>query len=161
MKRALFLSLLALMVSFSSCKDGGGIFGKSKEKDARIANLERENQALRNELSNIEEEHNAEITDIRSDYEQKLADLQKQIEAGTMQEYDAYYVIIGSFKNSQYAKDYSQKAKEMGYEGKIIPGPNNFNLVTYGTYNTLKSAIGPMRQAKENVSIEAWIYFKD
>jgi cell division protein FtsN len=161
MKSALILSVLVIMISFGSCKNGGGIFGKSKETEAQIANLERENQALRNELENIEEQHMAEITEIRTDYESKLANLQKQIEAGTMAEYDAYYVITGSFKNKIYAEEYSKKMKELGYEGNIISGPNNFNLVTYGTYNTLKSAIAPMRKAKEDISIEAWIYFKN
>lgn len=143
-----------------SCKDGIKFFGKSKQTEAEIANLQKQNEALRQELEGIEQEHVQEITAIRSDYEKKLADLQKQIEAGTLAEYDAYHVIVGSFKNAEYAKDYAEKVKQMGYEGKIIPGPNNFNLVTYGTYKTLKASIEPMRKAQENISIEAWVYFK-
>jgi len=161
MKRILIFSVLVILISFNSCKDRGGIFGTSKKTDAQIANLEKENQALRSELEDIEGQHQAEITEIRSDYEQKLANLQKQIEAGTLQEYDAYYVIVGSFKNDNYAQEYSGKIKELGYEGKIIPGPNDFNLVTYGTYSTLKSSLEPMRQAREKVAPAAWIYFKN
>jgi len=160
MKRIFFLAVIIVLATLNSCKDGKGIFGKSKESEARITNLERENQALRNELSNIEEEHSAEITAIRTDYEQKLADLQKQIEAGNIAEYKAYYVVVGSFKNLNYAKDYAEKIKVMGYEGKIVPGPNNFNLVTSGTFTTLKTSVTSMKEAREKIASEAWIYFK-
>ena len=161
MKIQLMISGLAILFAFSSCKDGGGIFGNSKENEAKIASLERQNQALREELEGIEKEHEAEITEIRTDYEQKLADLQQQIEAGTLQEYDAYYVVVGSFKNQKYAESYAEKIRQMGYEGKMVPGPNNFTLVTSGTYNTLKSAIEPMREAREKVASKSWIYFKN
>lgn len=144
-----------------SCKDGVKFFGKSKQTEAEIANLQKQNEALRQELEGIEQEHDMEITAIRSDYEKKLADLQKQIEAGTLGEYDAYYVIVGSFKNDKYAKDYAEKIKELGYEGKVVPGPNNFNLVTSGTYQTLKASLEPMRQAREKIATEAWVYFRN
>lgn len=160
MKRVVALIIIASSLALNSCKDGVNIFGKSKQTEAEIANLQKQNEALRQELASIEDEHNTEITAIRSDYEQKLADLQKQIEAGTMAEYDAYYVVVGSFKNASYAQEYAKKIKEMGYEGKIVPGPNNFNLVTSGTYQTLKSSLEPMRQAREKIATEAWIYFK-
>lgn len=160
MKQLLVYSMILGMIAFSSCKNGGGIFGKSKQKEAEIASLQKQNEALRQELEGIEQEHTTEITAIRSDYEQKLADLQKQIEAGTLAEASAYYVVVGSFKNMEYARKYSGKIKEMGYEGKLVAGPNNFNLVTYGTYQTLKSSIESMRMARDKVATEAWVYFK-
>jgi hypothetical protein len=161
MKRVVAFIIIASSFAMNSCKDGVSFFGKSKQTEAEIANLQKQNEALRQELDGIEQKHDQEITAIRSDYEQKLANLQKQIEAGTMAEYDAYYVVVGSFKNANYAKNYAEKIKQMGYEGKVVSGPNNFNLVTSGTYQTLKSSLEPMRQAREKIATEAWVYFKN
>ncbi len=161
MKRTLIISGLALLMVLSSCKDGTGIFNRSGEKAKTIERLEKENQALRRELEQIDETHEEDITNIRSDYEQKLAELQKKIEAGTIAEYDAYYVIVGSFKNMKYAEDYAKKIREMGYEGKIIPGPYNFNLVTSGTYQKLNTSVMNMKEAREKIASEAWVYYRE
>lgn len=161
MKRSLIITGLAIIMILGSCKDGTNIFNRSKEKTQKIERLEKENQALRRELEQIEETHQEDITNIRSDYEQKLAELQKKIEAGTMAEYDAYYVVVGSFKNPKYARSYSEKIQQMGYEGKIVPGPNNFNLVTSGTYGKLNTAIMNMKEAREKIASESWVYFRD
>ncbi len=161
MKRSFIVTGLAIIMIFGSCKDGVNIFSRSKQKNETIERLENENQALRRELQQIEETHQEDITEIRSDYEQKLAELQKKIEAGTMAEYDAYYVVVGSFKNPKYARSYSDKIQQMGYEGNIVPGPNNFNLVTSGTYGTLSASITNMREAREKIASEAWVYFRD
>lgn len=161
MKRSFIVTGLAIIMILSSCKDGTNIFKGSKEKTQKIERLEKENEALRRELEQIENTHQEDITSIRSDYEQKLAELQKKIEAGTLAEYDAYYVVVGSFKNPEYARSYSQKIKQMGYEGKIVPGPNNFNLVTSGTYDKLNTAIMNMKEAREKVVSTAWVYFPD
>ena len=161
MKRSFIVTGLAIILILSSCKDGTNILKGSKEKTQKIERLEKENQALRRELEQIEETHQEDITNIRSDYEQKLAELQKKIEAGTLAEYDAYYVVVGSFKNPRYARSYSEKIKQMGYEGKIVPGPNNFNLVTSGTYDKLNTSIMNMREAREKVASKAWVYFQD
>jgi cell division protein FtsN len=161
MKGLLILSGIAILLSLGSCKDKKGLFGKSGEKDAKIAALAQENQTLKKELEGIDNQHLTEITNIRSDYEQKLAELQQKIEAGTIAEYKVYYVVVGSFKNKKYAEEYAQKVKEMGQEGKIVPGPNDFHLVTAGTFQTLKSSLEPMRQAREKISHEAWVYFRN
>ena len=161
MKRLLIFSGLVIIMVMGSCKNGIPFFGKSKEKDAKIATLEQENQALKQQLKGIENEHTSEITNIRSDYEQKLAELQQKIEAGTASEYKVYYVVAGSFKNMKYAEDYSNAVKKLGYEGKIVPGPNNFNLVATGTYQTLKASLDAMKKIQDSISPEAWIYFRN
>ena len=160
MKRlSLIIAVSGLMI-LSSCKDGVSFLGGGKEAKAKIAMLEQENADLKKQLQDCKDIQNAEIMSIRSDYEKKLADLQLKLEAGTASEYNGYYVVVGSFKNQKYAQDYSAKVKQMGYEGNIVAGPNNFNLVTYGSYKTLKSSLEPMRKARQSVSSEAWIYFK-
>ncbi|MFW5820771.1 MAG: SPOR domain-containing protein [Bacteroidota bacterium] len=160
MKRSILISLLAMAIVLSSCKDGTNIFKGSKEKNQKIERLEKENQALRRELEQIEETHQDDITNIREDYEQTLAELQKKIEQGTVAEYDAYYVVVGSFKNEKYARSYSEKIKQMGHEGKIVPGPDNFNLVTSGTYDRLNIALNKMKEAREKIASKSWVYYR-
>lgn len=158
MKQSLILLVILAMVSFTSCKDGK-FFGKAKEAKLKITALENENAVLKQKLAEFEDRQKEEILSIRSDYEQKLAVLQQKIEAGTAKEYSGYFVIVGSFKVPKNAQNYSVKMKQMGYEGKIVKGPNNYQLVTSGTYTTLKSSIEAMKKARSTVASEAWIYF--
>lgn len=158
-KPILFLAAVALLFS-TSCKDGVSFFGKAKKAETKILMLENENADLKAKIAAYDEQQMNDIMQIRSDYELKLADLQKQIEAGKAKEYSGYFVIVGSFKNKKYADEYAAKIKEMGYEGNIVDGPNNFYLVTSGSYNTLKASLNPMRNARNILASEAWIFFK-
>ena len=160
MKQVLFIAGIIGAFTLSSCKDGVKFFGKSKEAELKIASLEQENAELKKQIAEFETRQQEEILAIRSDYEKRLADLQLKIEEGKARESSGYFVIVGSFKNSKYADEYSTKIKQMGYEGKIVNGPNSFYLVTSGTYTTLKSSIEAMRQARAVVASEAWGYFK-
>lgn len=160
MKKSLFILVIAGLVGITSCKNGVTFFGKAKQAETKILTLEKENTQLKEKLAACEEQQNSEIMNIRADYEKKLADLQKKIESGQAAEYSGYFVVVGSFKNKQFAKEYASKIKQMGYEGKIVSGPNNFQLVTMGTYSSLKSAIEPMRKARQVIASESWIYFK-
>ena len=160
MKKLLFVLSIGSALFLTSCKDGTSFFGKAKKAEAKVLALETENSNLKKQLAVCEEQQSNEIMIIRSDYEAKLSELQKQLESGKIKEYSGYFVIVGSFKNQKYAQDYSKKMKEMGYEGNIVAGPNNFYLVTSGTYKTLKSSLEPMRQARSTIASQAWIYFK-
>lgn len=158
-KPILFLAAIALLFS-TSCKDGVSFFGKAKKAETKILMLENENTDLKAKLAAYDEQQMNDIMKIRSDYELKLANLQKQIEAGKAIEYSGYFVVVGSFKNKKYAEEYASKVQEMGYEGNIVDGPNSFYLVTSGTYTTLQASLNPMRNARDVVASEAWVYFK-
>lgn len=69
-----------------------------------------------------------------------------------------YYVIAGSFKNSQYASEFSEKMKQTGGTGTIVPGPYNFNLVAFSVHETLADAAKSMYNVRSNVSEDAWIW---
>jgi cell division protein FtsN len=161
MKKAIFILGLGILILGSSCKKINQMFGKSSMSEEEITALIQENKKLKNDLNNCAENYEAEKAAMRSDYENQLLALQEQLNSGKVKEYNVYYVVVGSFKNMKYAEDYAGKIKAMGYEGKIIDGPNNFNLVTSGTFKTLKSSLEPMRQARTTLSSEAWIYFKN
>ncbi len=160
MKKLLFILAIGGTVFLTSCKDGSSFFGKGKEAEAKILALETEISALKKQLTACEEQQVNEIMSIRSDYEAKLAELQEQLEAGKVKEYSGYFVVVGSFKNQKYAEEYAIKIQQMGHEGNIVAGPNDFFLVTSGTYTTLKASLEPMRQARATLASEAWIYFK-
>jgi len=160
MKKPILLLAAIGILLFTSCKDGVSFFGKAKQTEAKILILEKENADLKAQLEAYDEQQMNDILNIRSDYEKKLAVLQKQIESGNAKEYSGYFVVVGSFKNKKYADKYAAKIKEMGYEGNIVNGPNNFYLVTSGTYTTLKTSLEPMRKAREILASEAWVFFK-
>lgn len=161
MKKTIFVLGLAILIIGTSCKKINQMFSHSSMTEEEITALIQENEKLKNELNNCAENYEAEKANMRSDYEKQLLALQEKISTGKAKEYNVYYVVVGSFKNMKYAEDYAGKIKAMGYEGKIVDGPNNFNLVTYGTYKTLKSSLEPMRKARSTVASEAWVYFKN
>ena len=160
MKQFILLFAILGSLSLSSCKDGNKLFGKNKEAELKILTLENENAELRKQLSEFEAKQQEEILMIRNDYEQKIGSLQQKLEAGKAKEYSGYFVVVGSFKNYKYAEEYAQKIKQMGYEGKIVNGPNSFHLVTSGTYKSLKASLEAMQNARSVVASQAWVYFK-
>ncbi|RLD92413.1 MAG: hypothetical protein DRJ29_11780 [Bacteroidetes bacterium] len=70
------------------------------------------------------------------------------------------HIIVGAFKNSSYANDYSAEMKEQGYAGRIIAGPYNFNLVTSGSYESIKASLQDLNGVRDNVIETAWIYIE-
>jgi len=161
MKKTIFILGLGFLILGTSCKKMNQWFGKSGLSEEEVNLLVQENEQLKKELDDCAASYEAEKASMRDDYEKKLLALQEQIDAGNAKEYNVYYVVVGSFKNMKYAEDYAGKVQTMGYEGKIVDGPNNFNLVTSGTYKTLKSSLEPMRQARATLASEAWVYFKN
>jgi hypothetical protein len=70
------------------------------------------------------------------------------------------HIIVGAFKNSSFANDYSAEMKEQGYAGRIIAGPYNFNLVTSGSYESIKASLQDLNGVRDNVIETAWIYIE-
>ena len=70
------------------------------------------------------------------------------------------HVIVGAFKNSSYADEYSAEMKNQGYDGKILAGPYDFNLVTSSSHESIKSALGPLHDVRDAVIETAWIYIE-
>jgi len=70
------------------------------------------------------------------------------------------HIIVGAFKNSSYANDYSAEMKVQGYAGRIIAGPYNFNLVTSGSYESIKASLQDLNGVRDNVIETAWIYIE-
>ncbi|HYW94315.1 MAG TPA: SPOR domain-containing protein [Bacteroidales bacterium] len=159
MKKTLILITVMAITLTTSCKKGNSWFGKSSKKQNEIALLAKKNSELQQQLKEDSLRFAKELASIKSQYENKLSTLQQDVESGNAEESNVYYVVVGSFKNMKYAENYSRKVKSMGHEGKIVDGPSNFHLVTYGTYNSLRNSLSALKNARSGVAVESWVYF--
>ena len=120
MKNLIGIILLGLIVS--SCT----LFQKPSMTQEQIDEMVAENDALKTQVnSNKDLADQLALARMQADEAMlKLADC----EGGNSK----VHIIVGAFKNSSYADEYSAEMKDKGYAGKILAGPYNFNLVTSG-----------------------------
>jgi len=153
MKNLVFLITLALL--FTSCK----YFQKTSMTQDEINALVTEKQNLEKQLQDNNAMYEEQISEIQKDSEQKIAELQQQVEKCGMGS-GKYHVIVGSFKTPSYADDYAAKIRSLGYEGDVLSGKYSFKLVTSSSHESLKKALAEMKKARESVSAKAWVYIE-
>ena len=148
MKNLIGMILLGLIVS--SCS----LFQKPTMTQEQIDEMVAENDALKTQVkSNKDLADQLALARMQADEAiLKLADC----EGGNSK----VHIIVGAFKNSSYANEYSAEMKEQGYTGKIIAGPYNFNLVTSGSYESIKASLQDLNGVRDNVIETAWIYIE-
>jgi len=148
MKNLIGMILLGLIVS--SCS----LFQKPTMNQEQIDEMVAENDALKTQVKS-----NKDLTD-------QLALARMQADEAMLKLADCeggnskVHIIVGAFKNSSYADEYSAEMKEQGYAGKIIAGPYNFNLVTSGSYESIKASLQDLNSVRDNVIETAWIYIE-
>ena len=148
MKNLIGIILLGMIVS--SCS----LFQKPSMTQEQIDEMVAENDALKTQVqSNKDLADQLALARLQADEAMlKLADC----EGGNSK----VHIIVGAFKNSSYANDYSAEMKEQGYAGRIIAGPYNFNLVTSGSYESIKASLQDLNGVRDNVIETAWIYIE-
>ncbi len=148
MKNLIGMILLGLIVS--SCS----LFQKPTMNQEQIDVMVAENDALKTQVkSNKDLADQLALARLQADEAMlKLADC----EGGNSK----VHIIVGAFKNSSYANEYSAEMKDQGYDGKIIAGPYNFNLVTSGSYESIKASLQDLNGVRGNVIETAWIYIE-
>jgi len=148
MKNLIGIILLGLIVS--SCT----LFQKPSMTQEQIDEMVAENAALKTQVtSNKDLADQLALARMQADEAMlKLADC----EGGNSK----VHIIVGAFKNSSFANDYSAEMKEQGYAGRIIAGPYNFNLVTSGSYESIKASLQDLNGVRDNVIETAWIYIE-
>ena len=148
MKNLIGIILLGLIVS--SCS----LFQKPSMTQKQIDEMVAENDALKTQVtSNKDLADQLALARLQADEAMlKLADC----EGGNSK----VHIIVGAFKNSSYANEYSAEMKEQGYAGRIIAGPYNFNLVTSGSYESIKASLQDLTSVRDNVIETAWIYIE-
>ena len=77
---------------------------------------------------------------------------------------DTYYIIAGSFTNTENAKLAAGKYRSLGYKTSIISTTNRNGikneLVSIKTFNNLNEAVRYLKGFKSKFDPEAWIYSK-
>ena len=148
MKNLIGILLLGFIVS--SCT----VFQKPSMTDEEIEEMLAENEALKEEVNkNKDLEDQLALARMQADEAMlKLADCESNA--------SKVHIIVGAFKNSSNANEYSAEIKEKGYDGKIISGPYNFNLVNSGSYSSVRAALQDLTNIRDGVIENAWIYIE-
>ncbi|MCK4748573.1 MAG: SPOR domain-containing protein [Bacteroidales bacterium] len=149
MKKLLGIGLLALMVS--SCS----LFQKPSMTQDQINAMVAENQALKAQAS-----ESKDLEDQLALQRMQLDEAMLKLAACEESAKSKVHIIVGAFKTSSYADEYSAEMKTRGYDGKIMAGPYNFNLVTAGSYESINAALNALYSIRDNVIETAWIYIE-
>lgn len=148
MKNLIGIILLGLIVS--SCS----LFQKPSMTQEQIDEMLAENEALKakvNETKDLTDQ--LALARMQADEAMlKLADC----ESGASK----VHIIVGAFKNSANADEYSATMKDQGYDGKIIAGPYSFSLVTSGSYESVKASLQDLNGVRSDVIETAWIFIE-
>ncbi len=149
MKNLVVVVLLAMIVS--SC----GLFQKPSMSQEQIDAMVAENQVLKSQDPGTK------------DLEDKLALSRMQLDEALLKlatceeaANSKVHIIVGAFKISSYADEYSAEMKGMGYDGNIMAGPYNFNLVTSSSHESIQAALNALGDIRVNVIETAWIYIE-
>lgn len=59
-----------------------------------------------------------------------------------------FHLIVGSFRNADYAEKYSKDMKASGYNSKVIVQPTGMHAVSLGSFLTREQAVDSMNQWK-------------
>ena len=141
--------ILILVLATSSCS----LFQKPSMSQEEIDAMTARNQSLERQLSECENlEAQLAAANARAEsVAAELAELQEAIKG-------KYQIIVGAFKISSNATEYSQTIKNAGYEGKIVAGFFGFDLVTYSSHESFAEALRALDEARINVIETAWVY---
>ena len=149
MKNLAGIVLLAMIVS--SCS----LFQKPSMSQEQIDAMVAENQALKSQDTG-----NKDLEDQLALARMQLDDAMLKLANCEEAANSKVHIIVGAFKNSSYADDYSAEVKGMGYEGSIMAGPYNFNLVAASSHESVQAALNSLGGIRQNIIETAWIYIE-
>jgi len=80
-------------------------------------------------------------------------------EAARMTLESKYNIIVGSFITPEYAESCAEDYRRMGYDVRLIPKENSrFSLVAAESHESLRTAVARVRQFRDTVEMDSWIY---
>ncbi|MFO7756392.1 MAG: hypothetical protein R6V34_10445 [Bacteroidales bacterium] len=157
MKTVVTISL-ALMILTGSCKfiEEKGWFGKSRVDTMDV-------WQARQDSIRVADSIQAEIEHMKAVEQARLDSLQAAEQAQREQEERLrYHIIVGSFLTPEYAEDFRTYYQSMGYDAKIIDGPEKrFRLVSAEAHDNLNRAISRLVQYQDTVNFESWLYINN
>jgi hypothetical protein len=146
-----FTGFILMVLLVSSCS----LFQKPSMTQEQIDAMVAENQALKSQAAN-DKEMEDKLAMTRMQLDEAMLKLATCEEAAKSK----VHIIVGAFKNASYAEEYSASMRGQGYEGKIIPGPYAFNLVTASSHESVQAALNALGPVRENVVQSAWIFME-
>lgn len=159
MKSAFTILITLIILSTSSCKfiKEKGWFGKS-EPDTMAVWLARQDSIRLADSIKAAEERARAAEQARIDSIEAAEQAQREYE-----ERFKYHIIVGSFLTPEYADDYLEYYKSLGYtDAQIIEGPSQrFNLVSAEAHDNLSRALNRLYQYQDTVEFAAWVYIND
>jgi uncharacterized ParB-like nuclease family protein len=71
-----------------------------------------------------------------------------------------YYMIVGCFTVQANADKYAEKLRAKGYDVNILPGRDNFQMVSARSYGNYRESISEIDKFRNDVTPNAWVYLK-
>jgi hypothetical protein len=150
------IALVVLLVVLPSCKffKNRGLFNK---KSKSLIELQAQQDSIRvaDSIRKVQDEllaiENARLESERIATEEILVNENRS----------RYNIVVGSFITPEYAREYAEEYKVLGYNPSIIKmDGTNFELVSAEAHENFNTAVARLRQFQDTVQIEAWIYIK-
>jgi cell division septation protein DedD len=142
MKKILVLILVAGF-AFTGCKYFSG--NKVDPKVAQLDNaLQKEKTMHAKDLEKLKAESQAKIDSLKASCEKQL---------------NRYHIIVGAFKVQANANNYNKQMSSKGYPAHLITY-RTFQLISVGSFASLKEAVGQLSKFRNEVVKDAWIYVR-
>jgi hypothetical protein len=152
--RNLLISALIILFILPSCKwiREKGWFGSDRDT---LEVYQRQRDSIR-VADSIKRAHEAELERIR---QRAIADSLARVEERKRLEAQfPYHIIVGSFITPEYAVEYADYYQSMGYQTKIYPDVEGFDLVSAMELKDWTEAMKQLERFQDTVEFEAWIY---
>ncbi len=152
---AIFLSLIILTSSCKFIKEKGW-FGKSKADTMAVWLTTQDSLRVAASIR-AEEEKMRAIEQARIDSIQAAEKAQS-----VWGDRFKYHIIVGGFLTPEYADDYLNYYQSMGFNARIIEGPDSrFRLISAEAHDNINRAIRRLQQYQDTVDFESWLYIKE
>jgi cell division septation protein DedD len=140
--KKLFPLYLIIILALASCK----YF--SSAPDTRLAKAE---SALQKE----KDAHSKDIEQLKHESQSRIDSLKATCE----KQLNRYHVIVGAFKVAANADNLQKLINSKGYSAQIIP-LGAYQLVSAGSFASLKESTGQLNKFRTEVNKDAWIYVR-
>ena len=156
MRHLALIILIVLMPVFPSCKyfKTNRLFGRKAASES-VLMARQDSIRIADSIRMVNEQQIA-LED------EKLAAARKadSVKTATENKY-TYNIIIGSFENPEYAKEYADTYRKQGYDTRIIRlEGTKFQLVSAGAFDRLGDAASKLKEIQDSKEIMAWMYVK-
>jgi hypothetical protein len=144
---------VALLVFLPSCKYfKGGLFGK-KTNTMAILLAQQDSVRVADSIKKVQDRlfalESAKLDSVRKADEERLALESK------------YNIIVGSFITPEYARGLAEVYRKQGYDTKIIKMEGGrFELVSAEAHDSFRKAVSRLKEFKDTIELEAWMYIK-